>query len=106
MPKLTFVAYDGSRREVQVPVGTTVMRAAVDNAVPGIDADCGGQCACATCHVYVEQVWLEMTGSQTEAEQDMLSFAAITKPNSRLACQVAMTEELDGLIVHTPEGQH
>ncbi|MEQ1647145.1 MAG: 2Fe-2S iron-sulfur cluster-binding protein [Hyphomicrobiaceae bacterium] len=106
MPKLTFIAHDGTRRDVEVPVGTTIMRAAVDNGVPGIDADCGGQCACATCHVYVEQNWLEKTGPQTESEQDMLSFAAITKPNSRLACQVAMTDTLDGLVVHTPEGQH
>ena len=74
--------------------------------VPGIDADCGGQCACATCHVYVESDWIDRVGPRNDAEEDMLSFAAITKDNSRLACQIEVTPQLDGLVVHTPEGQH
>ena len=86
--------------------GQSLMRAAVDNGVPGIDADCGGECACATCHVYVEAAWLARTGERSEMEQSMLSFAAVTQDNSRLSCQVQITPELDGLVVSLPEGQH
>ena len=106
MPKISYIEFNGKRHDIEVPVGTTVMRGAVDNLVPGIDADCGGACACATCHVYVEGAWFAKTGPRTEMEQEMLSFAAVTQPNSRLACQVNVTPELDGLVVHMPEGQH
>jgi len=106
MPKVIFIEHSGTRHEVEVPVGHSVMRGAVDNGVPGIDADCGGECACATCHIYVDEAWLAKTGARTEREESMLSFAAVTQDNSRLSCQIAMTSELDGLVVSLPEGQH
>jgi 2Fe-2S ferredoxin len=82
------------------------MRGAVDNGVPGIDADCGGQCACATCHVFVDEAWSARTGSPDEQEESMLSFAATAQPNSRLSCQITVNGELDGLVVRLPEAQH
>jgi 2Fe-2S ferredoxin len=108
MPKVTFVEHNGTPHTVDVPVGTSVMRGAVDNNVPGIDADCGGECACATCHVYVDAAWLAKTGLPESGSQEaaMLSFAAVTQPDSRLSCQITMREELDGLVVRMPEGQH
>jgi ferredoxin, 2Fe-2S len=108
MPKVTYVEYNGTPHTVDVPEGTSVMRGAVDNNIPGIDADCGGECACATCHVYVEPPWLDKTGLPVPASQEasMLSFAAVAQPNSRLSCQIRMTEELEGLVVRMPEGQH
>ena len=106
MPKVTFIEHDGTSHEVQAVAGQSLMRAAVDNGVPGIDADCGGQCACATCHVYVESGWFERTGERSEMERSMLSFAAVTQDNSRLSCQIQITEALDGLVVSLPEGQH
>ena len=83
----------------------TVMESAVKNMVPGIDAECGGACACATCHVYVEPDWLEATGTREEMEEDMLDFAFEVRDNSRLSCQIKVTEALDGLVVKTPERQ-
>ncbi|MBL8383927.1 MAG: 2Fe-2S iron-sulfur cluster binding domain-containing protein [Burkholderiales bacterium] len=106
MPKVTYIEHNGTRHEVDVPIGLSVMRGAVDNGVPGIDADCGGECACATCHVYVDPAWLARTGAPGEMEKSMLSFAAVTQENSRLSCQIPMTAELDGLVVSMPEGQH
>ena len=108
MPKVTYIEYDGTPHEVEVPVGLSVMRGAVDNNVPGIDADCGGECACATCHVYVDPAWLDLIGTPEPGSQEasMLSFAAVAEPNSRLSCQIPMREELDGLVVRMPEGQH
>ena len=108
MPKVIYIEYQGRRHEVELPVGRSVMRGAVDNNIPGIDADCGGECACATCHVYVDPAWLERTGTPEPGSQEasMLSFAALAQPNSRLSCQIAMREDLDGLIVRMPEGQH
>src|SRR5436189_4296112 len=106
MPKITYVEYGGREHRVEVPLGLSVMRGAVDNNVPGIDADCGGECACATCHVYVDPAWLDRTGQRTETEETMLSFAAATQDNSRLSCQIPVTEALDGLVVRMPEGQH
>jgi 2Fe-2S ferredoxin len=108
MPKVTYVEHNGTEHGVDVPVGTSVMRGAVDNNIPGIDADCGGECACATCHVYVEEPWLAKIGLPEPGSQEasMLSFAAVAQPNSRLSCQIKMTEELDGLLVRMPEGQH
>lgn len=106
MPKVTFIAYDGKTTTVDVPEGTTVMRAAVDNSVAGIDGDCGGQCACATCHIFVEPEWQTKTGSRTESENAMLEFADGTKASSRLGCQISMTAALDGLTVRMPQGQH
>jgi len=106
MPKVTFIAYDGKTTTVDVPEGTSVMRAAVDNGVAGIDGDCGGQCACATYNVFIEPDWQAKTGSRNEAEEAMLDFADGTKPNSRLGCQITMTAALDGLTVRMPQGQH
>jgi ferredoxin, 2Fe-2S len=106
MIKVTFIEHNGAVHEVNVPEGTTLMRAAVDNQVPGIDGDCGGQCACATCHVHVEPEWLAKTGPRSEIEESMLDFAAGTEPNSRLGCQITLTSALNGLTVRTPEGQH
>lgn len=81
------------------------MEAAVSNGVPGIDADCGGSCACATCHVIVDEAWFSRLPERSETERDMLEFAVDPKPTSRLACQISVTADLDGLIVHTPESQ-
>ena len=106
MPKITYIEYDGTAHPIEVPVGLTVMQGAVDNRVPGIDADCGGACACATCHVYVDPAWLSRTGTPNGQEANMLSFAAVTESNSRLSCQIPVTAELDGLVVRMPEGQH
>ena len=106
MPTVTFIEHNGTAHTVEAVSGQSLMRAAVDNGVPGIDADCGGECACATCHVYVEAAWLARTGERSEMEQSMLSFAAVTQDNSRLSCQVQITPELDGLVVSLPEGQH
>jgi ferredoxin, 2Fe-2S len=106
MPTVTFIEFNGQRHTVTVPGGTSVMRAAVDNDVPGIDADCGGACACATCHVYVDAAWLGKTGDKGSMEQELLGFASATADNSRLACQIVLTDELDGLVVSMPDGQH
>ena len=108
MPKVTYIEHSGVEHHVDVPLGLSVMRGAVDNNVPGIDADCGGECACATCHVYVQEPWLTQLGPPEPGSQEasMLSFAAVAQPNSRLSCQLKMTEALDGLVVRLPEGQH
>ncbi|HEY7577648.1 MAG TPA: 2Fe-2S iron-sulfur cluster-binding protein [Acetobacteraceae bacterium] len=108
MPEVTYIEFDGTAHCVEVPVGTSVMRGAVDNNVPGIDADCGGECACATCHVYVDAAWRDKTGLPETGSQEaaMLGFAAVTQPDSRLSCQIRMREELAGLVVRMPEGQH
>ncbi len=108
MLKVTYIQYDGTARNVFVPAGPSVMRGAVDNAVPGVDADCGGGCARATCHVYVEPEWLGRTGLPPQGSQEasMLGFAAMSQPGSRLARQIAMRPEPDGLVVRMPEGQH
>ena len=106
MPKVTFIAFDGVGHTVDAASGLSLMRAAVDNGVAGIDADCGGQCACATCHVFIEPPWGESVGPRTPREDEMLNFAADFRPASRLACQITVTEALDGLTVAMPEGQH
>jgi ferredoxin, 2Fe-2S len=106
MPKITFIAYDGKRRTIDVATGTTLMRAATDNRVDGIDGDCGGNCACATCHVYIEPAWLDRLGARTPSEVDMLNLVAELRDTSRLACQIDVDPSLDGLIVTTPESQH
>jgi ferredoxin, 2Fe-2S len=108
MPKVTYIEFDGAEHPVEVPVGLSLMRGAVNNGVPGIDADCGGECACATCHVYVDRAWFDTIGTPPEGSQEatMLSFAAEARPNSRLSCQIAMRDELDGLVLHMPQGQH
>ena len=108
MATIIYIEHGGREHRVEVPPGRSVMRGAVDNNIPGIDADCGGECACATCHVYVDEGWLATTGTPVPGSQEasMLSFAALARPNSRLSCQIAVSEALDGLIVRLPEGQH
>ena len=108
MPKITYIEHSGREHAVEVPLGLSVMRGAVDNNIPGIDADCGGECACATCHVYVDEAWRARIGAPAAGSQEasMLSFAALARPESRLSCQIEVTEALDGLIVRLPEGQH
>ena len=107
MPQVNFIAHDGSPHTVDVPVGTNLMRAATDNGVPGIDGDCGGQCACATCHVYIEAPWDALSGERTVKENDMLNFSAcLQEGTSRLGCQVTVSDALDGIVVKLPEGQH
>jgi ferredoxin, 2Fe-2S len=106
MPKVTFVSFTGTVRTVDVPVGTTLMRAATDNRVPGIDGDCGGNCACATCHVYIHPEWSERVGARNSNEQEMLNSVDELRSNSRLGCQIELTDALDGLVVSLPEAQH
>jgi 2Fe-2S ferredoxin len=106
MPQVTYIEHNGTEHRIEVEDGLSIMRGAVDNNVPGIDADCGGECACATCHVFVEEVWLPKTGVPSEQEASMLSFAATAQPNSRLSCQITMSPQLDGLVVRLPEAQH
>jgi ferredoxin, 2Fe-2S len=105
MPKITFIDASGVARVVEADIGSTVMEAAIRNAVPGIDAECGGACACATCHVYVDDAWLAKTGKAAPMEEDMLDFAYDVRPTSRLSCQIKLSAELDGLTVHTPAKQ-
>jgi 2Fe-2S ferredoxin len=106
MPKITYVEFNGKEHPIEVKVGLTVMEGAVKHNVPGIDADCGGACACATCHVYVDAAWTDKVGSPSAMEESMLDFAENVEPNSRLSCQIKVTEALDGLVVRMPESQH
>jgi 2Fe-2S ferredoxin len=105
MAKITFIQSDGTSQIVDAEVGLTVMEAAKKALVPGIEAECGGACACATCHVYVDDAWMEKVGKPSEMEEDMLDFAFEVKEQSRLSCQIKVTEALDGLIVRVPEKQ-
>ena len=105
MPKITFIEHNGAQHEVNVAVGLSVMEAARDNNVPGIEADCGGACACSTCYVYVDASWSEKLPVKDAMEEDMLDFAWEPSELSRLTCQLRVTEDLDGLIVRMPEKQ-
>ncbi|MCY1243757.1 ferredoxin, 2Fe-2S type, ISC system [compost metagenome] len=105
MTKLTIVAFDGPRHELDVENGSTVMENAVRNSVPGVEAECGGACACATCHVYVDDAWTAVVGAPEAMEEDMLDFAYDVRPTSRLSCQIKVSDALDGLVVHVPERQ-
>jgi 2Fe-2S ferredoxin len=105
MTKLTYIANDGTRFDVVAENGSTVMENAIRNAVPGIEAECGGACACATCHVYVDEAWTEAVGEPEPMEEDMLDFAFDVRPNSRLSCQIKVSDALDGLVVSIPERQ-
>lgn len=105
MPHITFVTADGARHEVDAADGATVMESAIKHMVPGIEAECGGACACATCHVYVAPEWKDKVGPAESMEEDMLDFAFDVRDNSRLSCQIKVTDELDGLVVNLPEKQ-
>jgi 2Fe-2S ferredoxin len=105
MPKITYIEHNGTNHTIEAEIGSTVMEAAIQNGISGIEAECGGACACATCHVYVDEAWQEKTGAPSPMEEDMLDFGYDVKPNSRLSCQIKVTPELDGLVVTTPEKQ-
>ena len=105
MPKITYITSDAKVHEVDVENGLTVMEGAVQNDIPGIDADCGGGMSCATCHVYVKEEWYDKLPKKEIGEDDMLDQAYEPKSNSRLSCQIIVSDELDGLIVHMPEKQ-
>ena len=105
MAKITYVESNGTRHEVEADPGLTVMEAAVRNNVPGIEAECGGACACATCHVYVDDAWKDATGEPQQMEEDMLDFAFDVRPTSRLSCQIKVKAEFDGLVVSVPAKQ-
>ena len=105
MAKIHFVDHSGEKRTIEVENGATVMEAAIRNAVPGIEAECGGACACATCHVYVDDAFVDIVGPPEAMEDDMLDFAYDVRPNSRLSCQIKVRNEIDGLLVQVPERQ-
>lgn len=106
MPKIKYIEHSGKEHEVDVPAGWSVMEGAVKNLIPGIDADCGGACACATCHVFVDQAWLDKLPPKQDMEETMLDFAPDMAANSRLSCQIKVTPALDGLVVRMPKSQH
>ncbi len=105
MVKITLIESNGTEHVVDAAPGASVMETAVKHMVPGIEADCGGACACATCHVYVDEAWVEKVGKPEEMEESMLDFAYEPKENSRLSCQIQLSEALEGLIVRLPENQ-
>ncbi|MBI1213419.1 MAG: 2Fe-2S iron-sulfur cluster binding domain-containing protein [Alphaproteobacteria bacterium] len=106
MAKITYIEFNGKEHVVDVKNGMSVMEGAVKNLIPGIDADCGGACACATCHVYVDNAWLDKLEPMQEMEKTMLDFAEGVEANSRLSCQIKVSDALDGLVVRTPKSQH
>jgi len=105
MPKIKYIEHSGKSHVIDVPNGLSVMEGAVQNNVLGIDADCGGSMACATCHVYVKEEWLNKLPQKEEGEEDMLDLAFEPKKNSRLSCQIVVSNEIDGLVVDLPEKQ-
>jgi 2Fe-2S ferredoxin len=106
MSKVTYIESGGKQHVVDLQPGDSVMQGAVTNGVSGIAAICGGACSCATCHVYIDEAWRSRTGARNDLEESMLEMADDVQPNSRLACQIKMTEELDGLVVHIPDGDY
>ena len=105
MPKITYIEQSGNKKTIEVDKGLTVMEGAVQNNIPGIDADCGGGMACATCHVYVKEEWFNKLPKTEDGEQDMIDMAFEPKKNSRLSCQLIVSDELDGMVVTTPSKQ-
>lgn len=105
MTKITYIENNGTVHETEAEAGSTVMETAIRNGVPGIVAECGGACTCATCHVHVDDAWTEVVGEPSVMEEDMLDFAFDVRPSSRLSCQIKVRDELDGLVVHVPEKQ-
>jgi 2Fe-2S ferredoxin len=106
MVHVVYIDTEGTRRQVDAPEGLSVMEVAVEHNIPGIDGDCGGACACATCHVHVEPGWLAKIPPKSELEEGMLDFAFGVDETSRLSCQITLVPELDGITVHTPESQY
>ena len=105
MPKITYIDHNGESHEIEVANGLSVMEGAVQNNISGIDADCGGSCACATCHVYVDEKWFDKLPKKSESEQDMLDMAIEPNKFSRLGCQIAVSDDLDGMVVKMPSKQ-
>ena len=105
MVEVTFIEHNGTRHTVIASEGVSLMEAAVQNGVPGIDADCGGSCACATCQVYVDSAWCDKLGMMSTDENDMLEFVRVRRPSSRLACQIKIGQAMAGLTVRLPESQ-
>ena len=105
MPKITYIEHDGKTHTIEVASGLSVMEGAVQNNIPGIDADCGGSMACATCHVYVKEEWFYKIPKKEDGEEDMLDMAFEPKKNSRLSCQLMVSDQIDGLVVNLPEKQ-
>ena len=105
MAKITYIDFEGKSRTIEVENGLSVMEGAIQNDIPGIDADCGGSMACATCHVYVEQTWFDKLPKAEDGEIDMIDMASEPKKNSRLSCQLIVSDELDGLLITTPAKQ-
>jgi 2Fe-2S ferredoxin len=106
MPVLIFIEHDGTEHRVNADVGQSVMQAATFNSVPGIPADCGGACACATCHAYVDEAWTDRFAPRADTERDMLENASEPRPNSRLTCQLTVTADMDGLTLRLPASQY
>jgi 2Fe-2S ferredoxin len=105
MPNIIYILRDGTRREVEAPVGTSLMKAAISNNVAGIEAECGGCLTCATCHGYIDEAWIDRVPAPSADEQVMIECAIDVRPTSRLTCQILLSEELDGVIVHVPQSQ-
>jgi 2Fe-2S ferredoxin len=105
MAKISYIEFNGTVRELDIEPGTTVMQGAVNHSVRGIIGDCGGACSCATCHLYVDPAWLDKVGEKSEAEVALLEEVCDLQPNSRLSCQIKVTEELNGLVVRVPAKQ-
>ena len=105
MPTLTYIEFDGTEHTVNAELGASVMRGAIDHGVPGIDADCGGECSCATCHVIVNDEWMAAVGRPDDTEEAMLDLNPEREANSRLSCQIEVSDALDGLVVKLPEFQ-
>ena len=105
MPKITYIEHSGKTHTIEVANGLSVMEGAVQNNIPGIDADCGGSMACATCHVYVKEEWFNKLPKKEDGEEDMLDMAFEPKKNSRLSCQIMVSDQLDGLVINLPEKQ-
>ena len=105
MPKITYIEHNGKTHKVEVPNELSVMEGAIQNNIPGIDADCGGACACATCHIYVDEKWFNKLPNKSEAEQDMLDMAIEPNKFSRLGCQITVNDDLDGMVVKMPSKQ-
>ena len=106
MPTIKFVTHDGNEQEVEAESGTTVMQAAMDNGIDAILAECGGACSCATCHCYVDEAWTDRMPEADEIEKDMLDCVLEPQDNSRLSCQITVTDELDGIVIRLPESQY
>lgn len=106
MPKIKFIEHDGTEHQIDATNGESIMSTAINNLVPGIDADCGGECSCATCHVVVDPAWMDTVGPASEAENSMLDLNPDREERSRLSCQIEVRDELDGIVINLPEFQY